>query len=176
MKTVVPLYTVELRRSREIVFDEERKCECAMDVYYIFRGVVGDSDREHVLALYLDTQRELIGVHVVSVGSVSEAVLCGREVYKAALLLNAASVVVAHNHPSGEPEPSYQDRARTEVLEHAGVLLGVQLADHVIIGDERYFSFRNAGLLKIPDSDWLLKSKLRDPRLIGQKKKVQKRE
>lgn len=164
-RTVVPLYRVALVRAGGVEMDAGRGCASALDVHRLFGEVIGDADREHVLALYLDVHRQLIGVHEVSAGSIGETFLTGREVFKASLLCNAAYVVVAHNHPSGEPAPSPQDRARTEMLEHAGLLLGVQLLDHVIVGHQRYFSFRSEGLMQLSDAEWVRASRLADPSL-----------
>jgi DNA repair protein RadC len=68
-------------------------------------------------------------------------------VFKAALLLNAASLIIAHNHPSGDPAPSREDREVTRAIAEAGGILDIPLHDHVIVGEERYFSFKDAGLL-----------------------------
>jgi DNA repair protein RadC len=70
-----------------------------------------------------------------------------REVYKAAILSNASSIVLLHNHPSGSTKPSSQDRSLTKILREGGQLLGIPVVDHIIIGDDAYFSFDNAGLL-----------------------------
>ena len=80
-------------------------------------------------------------------GSLNASIVHPREVFKAAILLNAASIVVAHNHPSGDPAPSREDREVTRTLNEAGRLLDIPLHDHVIVGAEGYFSFREAGLV-----------------------------
>jgi DNA repair protein RadC len=83
----------------------------------------------------------------VAIGSLSAAVVHPREVFKPAILANAAAVIVAHNHPSGDPEPSQEDKLLTRKLVLAGEALGIQVLDHVILGYERYYSFKDDGAL-----------------------------
>ena len=106
-----------------------------------------DRERERFLVLCLNTRNELVREIVVSVGSLSASIVHPREVFKPALASSAASLVIAHNHPSGDPAPSREDREVTRVLAEAGRLLDVPLHDHVIIGADSYYSFRDAGLL-----------------------------
>src|SRR5207302_8829691 len=107
----------------------------------------GRLDREVFLALVLDGKNQLLGFNQVSVGSLSAALVHPREVFKAAILANAAAIILVHNHPSGDPEPSPEDRAITGRLKEAGELLGIKVLDHVVIGDGRYVSFADQQLL-----------------------------
>ena len=105
-------------------------------------------DREHFVLLMLDQKNHVIGIHTVSMGSLTASIVHPREVYKAAILANAAAIVCGHNHPSGDTVPSQEDRAMTQRLVNAGTLLGINVVDHIIIGREgRYFSFADEGLL-----------------------------
>ncbi len=106
-----------------------------------------DQDRERFLALCLNARNELIREVVVSLGSLNASIVHPREVYKPALACSAAALVIVHNHPSGDPAPSREDREVTRVLAEAGRLLDVPLHDHVIVGADAYFSFRDAGFL-----------------------------
>ena len=112
-------------------------------------AVLADSDVEKVLALHLNTKHRLIGVHTVSVGTLDSSLVHPREVFKAACLSNAGGLIVAHNHPSGDPTPSGEDRDLAKRLRQAGELLGVELLDFVIVTDPiegpGYHSFREAG-------------------------------
>lgn len=101
--------------------------------------------REHFVALLLDTRHRTIGIHTVSIGTINCSVVSPAEVMKAALLANATAVIVAHNHPSGDPEPSAEDRAVTKRLVEAGKILGIDLLDHLIIGDGRWVSLKERG-------------------------------
>jgi DNA repair protein RadC len=106
-----------------------------------------DRERERFVALCLNTRNELLSEVIVSVGSLSASIVHPREVFKPAMACSAASLVIAHNHPSGDPSPSREDREVTRVLAEAGQLLDVPLHDHVIIGADSYFSFKDAGLI-----------------------------
>lgn len=107
-----------------------------------------DEAVEVFAVLCLTVKNDLAGYHEVSRGSLTASIVHPREVFKAAILLNAATVIVAHNHPSGDPAPSPEDLALTRRLHDAGQLLGVDLLDHIVIGAHgQYFSFREAGRL-----------------------------
>ncbi len=114
-------------------------------------AILADTTVEQVLALHFDTKHTLIGVHVVSVGTLDASLVHPREVFKAACLSNAAALVIAHNHPSGDPTPSGEDRGLCDRLRQAGELLGVDLLDFVIVTDPidgfRYHSFKESGVL-----------------------------
>lgn len=113
----------------------------------VFAEHLKHADREHFVVMMLCVQNRLIGVHTVSVGTLSAALVSPREVFKAAILANAASIVVGHNHPSGDPTPSPEDLAVTKVLRDAGELLDIPVLDHVVIGDGgRYSSLKRMGL------------------------------
>ena len=111
------------------------------DVARLVRALLGDDPREHFVAVYLDARHRRAAVHVVSIGALNGAPVHPREVFAPALLHPTAAVVVAHNHPSGDPTPSSDDRLVTERLRQAGELLGIELLDHVVIGAERFYSF-----------------------------------
>lgn len=105
--------------------------------------LLAGSTVEKVLALHVTTKHELIGVHVVSVGTLDASLVHPRDVFKAACLSNAAGLIVAHNHPSGDPTPSHDDRDLVARLRQAGELLGVDLIDALIVTDTgRYYSFK----------------------------------
>lgn len=106
-----------------------------------------DRDRERFLALCLNSRNELMHEVVVSMGSLNASIVHPREVFKPALACSAAAIVIVHNHPSGDPAPSREDREVTRALSEAGTLLDVPLHDHIIIGADSYYSFRDAGLL-----------------------------
>ena len=96
-------------------------------------------------ALYLDAKGGLLEWRRISEGTLTASLVHPREVYAPALALRAAALVVAHNHPSGDPEPSAEDRATTRRLQRAGRLLGVELLDHVVIAGDAYVSFLEQG-------------------------------
>lgn len=113
-----------------------------------FRQFVGDSDREQFAVACVNAKNEVNSIEIVSTGTLSSALVHPRETFKAAILSNAHAVILCHNHPSGDPSPSREDREITRRLVEAGKLLGIEVLDHVIIGDQqRYVSFRERGFL-----------------------------
>ncbi|MGE0494561.1 MAG: DNA repair protein RadC [Vulcanimicrobiota bacterium] len=117
---------------------------CPEDVFELLVDMV-DYDREHFVALYLDARRRVIGQETVSVGTLTASLVHPREVFAPALQRRAATVVVAHNHPSGDPTPSAEDVALTRRLVRAGELLGVELLDHIVVGRWGFASIRELG-------------------------------
>ena len=109
----------------------------------IFRKLLSDQDREVFAVICLDVKGKAICYSEVHVGTLNQSLIHPREVYKIALLSNAHSIIVAHNHPSGDSTPSYQDKEVTKVLYKAGVIIGVTLLDHLIITDDGVKSIRN---------------------------------
>lgn len=114
---------------------------------HIASAVHFNAEVETVAVLVLNTRLRIKGHYVVSTGSLNEAMAPPREIFRVAILAAAHSIVLMHNHPSGEPEPSNADRAITGRLREAGELLQIELCDHVIVGHQRHFSFRESGLL-----------------------------
>jgi DNA repair protein RadC len=104
-------------------------------------------DRESVWLLCLDTKNQPIAVSMISLGTLDASYCSPREIFKTALLCNARGIIVAHNHPSGSLDPSADDRAVTNRLAEAARLMDIRLSDHMIIAEERYFSFRDGGLM-----------------------------
>lgn len=97
--------------------------------------------KEQFIVILLNGKNKIIGTEVVSEGSLNSSVVHPREVYAPALLQHAASIMIAHNHPSGDPNPSDEDKETTRVLKRSGKVMGIPLIDHIIIGDGSYYSF-----------------------------------
>jgi DNA repair protein RadC len=97
--------------------------------------------------LLLSTRHRVLAYYEVSRGTLDSTLVHPREVFKAAILANAAAIILAHVHPSGDPTPSADDRELTRRLSAAGTLLGIQVLDHIIVGHDRYVSFKELGLL-----------------------------
>ncbi|NLN88106.1 MAG: DNA repair protein RadC [Syntrophomonadaceae bacterium] len=106
-----------------------------------------DYDREHFMVLYLDRKGGVITQESVSVGGLHSSIVHPREVFKTAVKRSAASIILAHNHPSGDPAPSRQDIEITRRLIEAGRIMGIEIIDHVIIGENIYCSFKEKGLI-----------------------------
>jgi DNA repair protein RadC len=103
--------------------------------------------REHFLVLLLNARHEVMGRETVSIGSLNASIVHPREVFKPAITTSAASIILVHNHPSGDPEPSEEDLSITKRLVEAGELLGIGVLDHVIIAERGAVSLRSRQLL-----------------------------
>lgn len=103
--------------------------------------------REQFVAVMLNSKNRVIATEVISEGTLTGSVVHAREVFAPALLHHAAAVIVAHNHPSGDPQPSCEDREVTAMLVESGKVLGIPILDHLIIGDGAYYSFQEYGAL-----------------------------
>jgi DNA repair protein RadC len=112
----------------------------------LVKGRLGGKKKEHFLVLLLDTRNQLIKLAEISVGSLDASIVHPREVYKEAIAASAASVIFVHNHPSGDPTASEDDIKLTRGLVEAGAILGIEVLDHIIIGDKKYLSLKREGL------------------------------
>lgn len=108
-----------------------------------FRRRIGSESREHFVALYLDARHAVIGFQTVSVGTANASLVHPREVFQPAIAVGACALIVAHNHPTGNPEPSPEDQTITERLAECGKLLGVKLLDSLVIGSDSTISIRD---------------------------------
>lgn len=97
--------------------------------------------------LILNTQNKIVAAHEVSRGTLNSSMVHPREVFKPAVLHNAAGIICFHNHPSGDPDPSQDDIAITKRLVKAGEIMGIRILDHIIVGDGRYVSLREIGVV-----------------------------
>ncbi len=141
----IPLVSVRLVRERSVPYHAGRKLTCAEEVHALFRDLAEDLDREAVWVVCLATNGRPVCLSQISLGTLNATQLNPREVLKTALLANARSLILVHNHPSGDPAPSAEDRAATARVRAAAEVMDVTLLDHLIIGDGCYYSFREAG-------------------------------
>lgn len=144
----VPVFTVTLKRSDVISLQSRTVIRSPGDAAAIFRDRLKEVDRDQLIVMMLDTKLSVIGLNTVSIGILDSSLVHPREVFKPASIANAASIILAHNHPSGDPMPSQEDRRVTERLVKAGHLMGIEVLDHVIIGDlERFASMKEKGMM-----------------------------
>lgn len=127
--------------SRQLVETAEAAAE-------LLRPHLLDKQKEHVVALLLDNRHRLIRLSPIAIGSLSASLVHPRELFKDAIAASAAALIVAHNHPSGDPQPSAHDVELTERLMEAGRLLGIEVLDHLILGRDGVVSLRAAGVLR----------------------------
>ena len=133
------------RHAREKISDKVNFNSPEIVAEYLKKHI-GHEKKEHFVILYLDARNSLI-VDKVSVGTLNANLVHPREVFKNAIEVSAAQVIVAHNHPSGDPEPSQDDLEITKRLTEAGKLMGIDVLDHVIITKNKIFSFKEKGLI-----------------------------
>lgn len=143
----IPRYTISLIRETS---DYETSIQCitsSEDTFRCLNPFMHNLDREHMVRLCLDTKQGIIGINQVAVGTLNQVMLHPREIFKTAILLNTSTIILAHNHPSGDPTPSREDHTLTERIQEGGQLLGITLLDHLVLGHDRYYSFADHGHL-----------------------------
>ena len=143
----ISVFRVSLIKEQAIPYAKSSLILTPQDVYELVTEYLQGTDREHFIAVFLDSRSAVIGINTVSIGTLTESLVHSREVFKGAILANAASVIVAHNHPTGDHHPSEADMSVTTKLKEAGRILGIPIEDHVIVAEAGYFSFRQQGLL-----------------------------
>jgi DNA repair protein RadC len=142
------LAVIRLQVVKEVVeYYGNKKISCPSDAAEVAKKFLGDADREMFITINLSTANGINSIHVVSMGSVDRTTIHPRECFKAALLSNASSIILAHNHPSGTLQPSAEDKAATSKLKQCAELLELRVLDHVIVSDSGYFSFSENGIL-----------------------------
>jgi DNA repair protein RadC len=136
------------RRAVEENRGDRPKVRSAADVFALMRLGMRDLPHEEFHVLLLNTQNEVLRNLQVTRGTLDASLVHPREVFRAAISEPAASIILVHNHPSGDPTPSAEDRAVTRQLRNAGSIVGIEVMDHVIIGERRYVSFAESALLE----------------------------
>ena len=126
----------------------KRQIRCAEDAAEYVMDRMRHLKKEHFFILHLDTKHRLIGEEVVSVGSLDASIVHPREIFKSAVKRSASAILCLHNHPSGDPTPSSEDKAVTARLCEVGRILGIDVLDHIVVGDGRYVSLRSEGHCK----------------------------
>lgn len=125
----------------------EKKIQSPNDIFNIAQNVIRGNEyaEENLWLITLDTKNNITGIFTVSTGSLNSSIVHPREIFKRAVLQNAASIIICHNHPSGDPTPSQEDINITKRIYDAGKILGIELLDHIIIGDNKYTSLKEKG-------------------------------
>lgn len=138
------------RRIRVVPGNEAKKrgkhSVSSEEIASLVRGKITNFKKEHFILLSFDTRNNLISTDIVSVGTLNASLVHPREVFDIAIRRHSVWIVVAHNHPSGDPDPSSEDIKVTERITEAGRLMGIEVLDHVIITENGYYSFREQGL------------------------------
>jgi len=142
----IPRFRVQLVRESTYAAPIHVICS-SYDAFSLLYELLHDADREYFLAVMVDNRHQVIGINTVSVGTINASLVHPREVFKPAILVNAAAILLAHNHPSGDPSPSEKDLVLTACMKQAGELLGIGILDHLILGEGTFVSLKDRGLL-----------------------------
>ena len=138
---------LELGRRLLVASPQERpQVKSPADAANLLMLEMGLLEQEHLRVMLLDTRNRVLAVHTVYVGNLNTSVVRVGEIFRQAIKANAAALIVVHNHPSGDPTPSPEDVAVTELIVQAGRLLGIEVLDHLIIGQQRFVSLKDRGL------------------------------
>jgi DNA repair protein RadC len=143
----IPGFRIALVREPGVKLAERPLIRVAAEAAPLLAQYIGETDREVFAVALLTIRRRVLGLHTVSVGCLTSSLVHPREVFKPAILAGSAALLLAHNHPSGDPEPSAEDIALTRRLIAAGHLLGIEILDHLILGEAgRFVSLRERGV------------------------------
>jgi DNA repair protein RadC len=147
LKVLTPTYTtMTISEDLPEYLRKTRRVTSSREVYQMFKHLM-TNPREVFLCLHLNSKNTIVCVDPVSQGSLNASIVHPREVFSSALLSAAAALVFIHQHPSGDPEPSREDIELTTRLQDGAKLLGIRVLDHIIIGEDRYISFADRGML-----------------------------
>ena len=139
----ISLYRVRLEKDRDLMKDRRTFSIAAPeDIVKVIRPVFDGIDREQFVVLYLNMKLHPIGMEIVAIGGSYACNVEIKNVFKGAIVANAVAIAVAHNHPSGIPKPSEGDFTLTRQIAWAGEILGIRLMDHVIIGEDTFYSMK----------------------------------
>jgi len=146
--TRINFYTLKMVKEDSVPY-EVPVIKSPAEVYQAAKQLLAlhEKPEERFCILCLNTKNKIVGVHTISIGSLNASIVHPREVFKAAMLNNAAAIICIHNHPSGDPEPSREDIETTKRLVEAGKIIGIEVIDHVIIGEQEYISMKEEGLM-----------------------------
>lgn len=142
----INIVSIKMVREASVLYDI-RKIDSPKDGAELGKRFLQDLDREQLIVCCLDTKNQPTAINVVSVGSLNTSIVHPREVFKPAILSNSASIILFHNHPSGDPEPSKEDISISERIKESGIILGIKLIDHIIIGNDSYCSLKERGIV-----------------------------
>lgn len=135
------------RRMARSAMNETVTIRSPQDVASLLMEDLRYLQKEHFVCLFLNTKNHVIGQETLSMGSLNASIVHPREVFRAAIKRSSASIVCAHNHPSGDPTPSPEDVQITQRLVQAGEIVGIDVLDHIVIGDQRFVSLKELGMM-----------------------------
>ena len=142
--TLVALSEIARRMNRKIASIIGTKLNTPLKIFEYYKSKI-NNDQEQFYCIYLDASKKVIEEKLLFIGTANYSLVHPRDVFKEAYLLNATSIICVHNHPSGEVKPSKEDINLTIRLKEIGVIFGIRVIDHIIIGDDKYYSFLENG-------------------------------
>ena len=142
----VNIVSLKLVKESSMLY-KNRSVSSPEDAYHLLKQFLGEVDREHFIVICLDTKNQPTAINTCHIGSLNASIVHPREVMKPAILSNAASILCGHNHPSGQAEPSQEDIHVTRRLKEAGELMGIELLDHIVMGDNQFVSLKEKGYI-----------------------------
>ncbi len=142
------LAAVELgKRVMSSTYKDKMKVTSPSDIADMLMLDMAHLKKEHFKIVMLDTKNQIIGIEDISIGSLNSSIVHPREVYKEAIARSSASIILVHNHPSGDPTPSKEDIAITRRLAEGGDILGIKVLDHIIVGNNKYISLKEKDII-----------------------------
>ena len=147
VKAMQIIAVFELNKRLHYARNFNKKIKAARDVVEYMEGRIPDETKEHLFVLHLNTKNQIMKAELVSVGTLNAALIHPREVFKSAIRESAHAIILVHNHPSGDVEPSNADKQVTALLKEASAIIQIDLLDHIIIARSEWFSFRERSFI-----------------------------
>ena len=147
VKAMQIIAVFELNRRLHYSRNLNKKIKAARDIFEYMAGRIPDETKEHLFVLHLNTKNQIIKNELVSIGTLNAALIHPREVFKSAIRESAHAIILVHNHPSGDVEPSNADKQVTDLLKQASAIIQIELLDHIIVAKTEWFSFRERSFL-----------------------------
>ena len=139
---------VELgKRLAASIGDSRPAIRCPQDAVDLLMPELRDEAQERFKGIFLNRKNEVLKIRTITIGSLDASIITPRELFRDAIAVNSAAVIIAHNHPSGDPTPSKEDIEVSKRLQQAGQMIGIEVLDHLVIGDARWVSLKERGLM-----------------------------
>ena len=138
------MYTIEYKLKdisyQYPMIDPKKKIKEPKDIFIAFKEIIGNLVKEHMFAIWLNTDKRINGFEIISIGDLKSCIVTPREVFRSAIINNCDSIILAHNHPSGNLEPSREDILITQKLVECGKIIGIGIIDHIIFSLDGYYA------------------------------------
>lgn len=142
----IPIVSIKLVKENNCKYSK-KDISSSQDVFNLIKDIIKDSDRETYISICLDCKNKPTHINKTFIGTIESVIANPREILKLAITSNSSKIITAHNHPSGDVRPSKSDTKSVELLKKAADIVGIKLIDHIIVGDEKYYSFADENIL-----------------------------